>query len=130
MSNTFDTLLGELVTASRVLANEGVVDGFGHVSARHPERADRFFLSRVRAPALVTRDDLLEFEFDGSPVIPTDKRVFAERVIHAAVYRLRSDVMAVCHHHAPSMLPFCVSGVALVPVFHHARNLCFASFYG
>ena len=25
--------------------------------------------------------------------------------------------MAVCHHHAPAMLPFCVTGTALVPVF-------------
>lgn len=118
MSDTFDALLRELVAASRILANEAVVDGFGHVSARHPEHADRFFLSRARAPALVTSDDILEFDCDGRAVDPTGKRVFAERVIHAAVYRLRPDVMAVCHHHAPSMLPFCVTGVTLVPVFH------------
>lgn len=113
-----ETLFNDIVAASRILANEGLVDGFGHVSARHPERSDRFFLSRVRAPALVERGDILEFDLDCKPVAPTTHRVFAERVIHGEVYKARPDVMAVCHHHAPAMLPYCVTGVALVPVFH------------
>lgn len=118
MAHVHDLLLRDIVTASHILAKEGIVDSFGHVSARHPDRADRFFLSRVRAPALVTSEDILEFDLDCTPVAPTQSRVFAERVIHAAVYQLRPDVMAVCHHHAPAMLPFCVTGVPLVPVFH------------
>lgn len=118
MSAAFEPLLAEVVTASRILSREGIVDSFGHVSIRHPDRADRFFLSRARAPALVTRDDIIEFDLDCRPVTPTEKRLFAERVIHGAVYRLRPDVMAVCHHHAPAVMPFCVTGVELVPVFH------------
>lgn len=115
---THEALLNDIVAASRILANEGLVDGFGHVSARHPERADRYLLSRVRAPALVERADILEFDLESNPVVPTDKRVFAERVIHGEVYKARPEVMAVCHHHAPAMLPFCNTGVPLVPVFH------------
>jgi HCOMODA/2-hydroxy-3-carboxy-muconic semialdehyde decarboxylase len=111
-------LLRDLVLASRILADQGVLDGFGHVSARNPEAADRFFLSRARAPELVEAGDILEFDLDSEPLAPTEHRVFAERVIHGAIYRARPDVMAVCHHHAPSMLPFCVTGAALVPVFH------------
>lgn len=118
MPTSLDTLLDDVVAASRILANEGLVDGFGHVSCRHPERADRFFLSRVRAPALVERGDILEFDLDSRPTEPTTHRVFAERVIHGEVYKARPDVMAVCHHHAPAMLPFCNTGIALVPVFH------------
>ena len=38
----------ELVTANRILAREGMVDAFGHVSLRHPRHADRFWLSRAR----------------------------------------------------------------------------------
>jgi HCOMODA/2-hydroxy-3-carboxy-muconic semialdehyde decarboxylase len=111
-------LLTDLVLASRILADQGVLDGFGHVSARNPEAADRFFLSRARAPELVEPGDILELDGDSEPVAPTPHRVFAERVIHGAIYRARPDVMAVCHHHAPSMLPFCVTGAALLPVFH------------
>lgn len=117
-SLTFEDRLQDLVTASRILANEGIVDSFGHVSIRHPEQPDRFFLSRVRAPALVTREDILEFDLDCRPVRPTEHRVFAERVIHAEVYKARPDVMSVCHHHAMAMMPFCVTGLELVPVFH------------
>jgi HCOMODA/2-hydroxy-3-carboxy-muconic semialdehyde decarboxylase len=111
-------LLGDIVLASRILADQGVLDGFGHVSARNPDAADRFFLSRARAPELLEPGDILEFDVDSEPVAPTPHRVFAERVIHGEIYRVRPDVMAVCHHHAPSMLPFCVTGAALVPVFH------------
>lgn len=115
---TLETLLEDLVTASRILAAEDIVDSFGHISVRHPGHPDRFFLSRVRAAELVTREDLVELDLACNPVKPTTERLFAERVLHAAVYRLRPDVMSVCHHHAPSVLPFCVSGVALVPVVH------------
>ena len=118
MAEAIDSLIGEIVTASHILAAEGIVDGFGHLSARHPERPDRFFISRVRAPELVAREDIVELDLKCQPVVATDWRLFAERVIHASVYALRPDVMAVCHHHAPSLLPFCVSGVELVPVTH------------
>jgi HCOMODA/2-hydroxy-3-carboxy-muconic semialdehyde decarboxylase len=110
--------LDELVVAGRILASEGVIDSFGHVSVRHPGQPGRFLMPRVRAAELVQRGDLLEFDLDARAVPPTDSRVFAERMIHAAVYRLRPDVMSVCHHHAPAMLPFCVTAVPLVPVFH------------
>ena len=117
-SMLLEDILDDLVAASRILAAEDIVDSFGHVSARHPERPDRFFISRVRAAELVTREDIVETKMDCSPVQPTHERLFAERVLHAAVYRMRPDVTSVCHHHAPSVLPFCVSGAPVVPVIH------------
>ncbi len=113
-----ESLFTDLVLASHILANEGVLDGFGHVSARHPVRADRFYLSRARAPELVEKADILEFDLDSAPIAPTEHRIFAERVIHGCIYRERPDVMAVCHHHAPPMLPFGITDVPLEPVFH------------
>lgn len=114
-----ETQLAELVTANRILAREGVVDTFGHISLRHPDRADRFFISRARAPGNVQRRDLIEFNLDGSPAEPPlTQAPYAERIIHGAIYAARSDVHAVCHHHAPSVLPFCVAGLPIVPVFH------------
>ena len=48
----------DIVIANRILANQGVVDGFGHVSARHPDNPERFLLSRSRSPELVSIDDI------------------------------------------------------------------------
>lgn len=111
-------LLSDIVLAGRMLSAEGVIDSFGHVSARHPADPGLFLMPRVRAAELVSAEDILAFDLDGAPQPETTQRVFAERVIHSAIYRLRPDVMAICHHHAPAMLPFAVAGVALAPVFH------------
>ncbi len=108
----------DLVSASRILASQGILDSFGHISARHPRHADRFLISRVRAAELVSMEDIVELGLDGVPLLPVDGRLFAERILHGAVYHLRPDVVAVCHHHAPAVLPFCITGKPLVPVTH------------
>jgi HCOMODA/2-hydroxy-3-carboxy-muconic semialdehyde decarboxylase len=111
-------LTTELALANRILAHEGVLDAFGHVSVRHPADPGRYFLSRSRSPLLVEPDDILEYTLDSEPVKPAKLDLYAERVIHGCIYQARSDVMAVCHHHAPAVLPFCVAGKPIVPVFH------------
>ena len=108
----------EVALANRMLAHEGVLDAFGHVSVRHPGRADRYLLPRSRSPELIAPADVLEFDLDSRPVEASGVHLYSERVIHGEIYKARPDVMAVVHHHAPAMMPFCVSGVALVPVFH------------
>ena len=113
-----EDVLGDLVVSNRILAKEGVLDGFGHVSARHPSDPDRYFISRSRSPALVERADLVELDLDGLPVSDTGAKLYAERVIHGAIYKARPDVMSVCHHHAPAVVAFCVAGVEIVPVCH------------
>jgi ribulose-5-phosphate 4-epimerase/fuculose-1-phosphate aldolase len=111
-------IVADLVLAGRILSREGIIDSFGHVSARYPGRPDRYLMPRVRAAELVTAEDILAFDLDDAPEPATTERVFSERRIHGAIYRARPDAMAVCHHHAPAMMPFCVSGAAIVPVFH------------
>lgn len=123
MSHHIDGLLGDLVAANRILAREEVLDDFGHVAARHPDRADRFFLSRSRSPELVARDDLMEFDLEGRPVDPRGRRPYLESVLHGRVFAARPDVHATVHHHAPAVLPFAVTGVPLRPVFHMAAVL-------
>src|SRR3954453_20382155 len=88
-------LIEDIVTGSRVLADFGVVDGFGHVSARHPTNPNRFLMSRSLAPALVTADDIMEFDLDGLAVDANARSVFLERFIHGEIYKARPDVMAV-----------------------------------
>jgi ribulose-5-phosphate 4-epimerase/fuculose-1-phosphate aldolase len=108
----------QISLANRLLANEGILDAFGHVSMRHPTNPDRYFISRHRAPKLVDPADVLEFTLDNKPVVATDARLYGEMVIHSCIYQARPDVNAVCHHHAPSILPYCISGIELKPVYH------------
>src|SRR5579863_8018993 len=93
-------LLGDLVIANRILANEKVVDALGHVSTRHPDRPDRFFLSCSRSPELVVRDDIMEYDLDCNPIDQRGRPMYFERPIHGAIYKARPDVMSVVHNHA------------------------------
>jgi HCOMODA/2-hydroxy-3-carboxy-muconic semialdehyde decarboxylase len=108
----------ELAIANRVLANEGVLDAFGHISMRHPTNPDRYLISRYGAAELMMPADILELTLDSKPVAPTSARLFSELVIHGAIYQARRDVHSVCHHHAVAVLPYCITGVELVPVMH------------
>ncbi len=111
-------LIDDLVAASRILAAQGVLDAYGHVSARSDRRPERFIMSRSRAPALVTAADLMELDPD-SEALPGDKRKgFIERYIHGEIYRARPDVMAVVHSHSPSVIPFGITRTKLRPVYH------------
>jgi ribulose-5-phosphate 4-epimerase/fuculose-1-phosphate aldolase len=116
-------LIEDIAVGSRVLAELGVLDGFGHVSARHPAKSDHFLMARSLAPALVTGDDIMEFDLDGNAVDARGRSVFLERFIHSEIYRARPDVMAVVHTHSPGVIPFTVSQVMLRPVFHNAAFL-------
>jgi HCOMODA/2-hydroxy-3-carboxy-muconic semialdehyde decarboxylase len=112
-------LVADLVTANRILANEGVVDGFGHVSARHDKRPDHFLLARSMAPALVGVADIMAFDIEGNAAAGDARTAYLERFIHGEIYRARPDVAAVVHSHSPSVIPFgVVSGAALRPLYH------------
>jgi len=108
----------DVALGNRILAHEGILDAFGHVSIRNPNNPDRYFLSRSRSPELVEPGDVLEYDLDSNPIKPTKDRLYAERVIHGEIYKVRPDVMAVVHHHAPAIMPFVIAGVDLLPVMH------------
>jgi ribulose-5-phosphate 4-epimerase/fuculose-1-phosphate aldolase len=117
-------LLRDLVVANRILAHEGVVDAYGHISVRHPERPDRFFLSGSRSPELVTPDDIIEYDLDCNPIDLRGRVQYTERPIHGAIYRKRPDVVSVVHNHAYEVIPFTVAqGVKLRPLLHVAAGI-------
>ena len=118
--NNIDEQLQELVTANRILAREGVVDAYGHVSIRHPERPDRYILSQSRAPDLVDVSDLMEYTLDGAPVDQQGRSMYTERPIHGGIYESRDDVLAIVHNHSPTVIPFSVTGIPLRPILHLA----------
>jgi ribulose-5-phosphate 4-epimerase/fuculose-1-phosphate aldolase len=123
LPNVSPALLEDIVTGSRILAEFGVVDAFGHVSARDPINPNHFLMSRSLAPALVSADDIMEFDQDGNAVDARGRQLFLERFIHAEIYRARTDVMAVVHTHSPGVIPFGVSKTPLKPLFHNAAFL-------
>ena len=112
------TLLDDLVAANHILAQQGILDGYGHVSVRSDGARDRYLLSRSLAPALVTAADIQQYDLDSNPVDPAARPSFIERFIHGEIYRARSDVQAVVHSHTPSLIPFGVTGTPLRPLYH------------
>jgi HCOMODA/2-hydroxy-3-carboxy-muconic semialdehyde decarboxylase len=111
-------VLEDLVAANHILVDQGVLDGFGHVSIRHPRAPNRYLMARNIAPDLVTAADILEYDLDSNPIDAKGQRTFLERFIHGEAYKARPDVQAVIHSHSPTVVPFGISSHALKPVFH------------
>jgi HCOMODA/2-hydroxy-3-carboxy-muconic semialdehyde decarboxylase len=115
--------IADVVTANHILADQGVVDGFGHVSVRDPTDPNKFFLARSTAPELVTSADVLEHDLDGNAPAAGNAKLYLERFIHAEIYRARPDVNAIVHCHAPDLIPFGDTGIALRPLYHMSSFL-------
>jgi len=113
-------LIEDLVAANRILAAEGILDGWGHVSVRHPKDPKRYLLSRNLAAELVTAADIMEYDLDNVPVDRRGRDLYTERFIHGEIYKARADVNAVVHTHAPPLIPFSVSKVPMRAMYHRA----------
>jgi ribulose-5-phosphate 4-epimerase/fuculose-1-phosphate aldolase len=118
-----EAVIDDLAAASRILAVQGVLDAFGHVSMRHPTAPDRFLMSRSLAPALVRPGDIMEFSLDGEPCDRQGRGVFLERFIHGEIYRSRSDVQSIVHSHSPAVIPFGLVGTPMRAMYHNAAFL-------
>jgi ribulose-5-phosphate 4-epimerase/fuculose-1-phosphate aldolase len=115
--------IADLAAASRILAAQGVVDAYGHVSQRHPDSPDRYFMSQSMAPALVTPDDVMEYNLDNEPCNANGRGSFLERFIHGEIYKARPDINSVVHSHSPSVIPFGLVDVKMGAMFHNAAFL-------
>ncbi len=113
-------VIADLAAAARILAAQGVVDGFGHVSLRHPHAPNRYFMSRSIAPALVTPADIIEYDLESNPCNANGRGSFLERFIHGEIYKARADINAVVHSHSPSVIPFGLVNVPMQAMFHNA----------
>jgi HCOMODA/2-hydroxy-3-carboxy-muconic semialdehyde decarboxylase len=117
------SLVDDLFAASRILAEQGIVDAYGHVSVRHDRDPGRYLMSRSLAPALVTPDDIMEYDLDSNPLDARGRASFIERFIHGEIYKARPEVMAVVHNHSPSLIPFGVTTAPLRPLYHMSAFL-------
>jgi ribulose-5-phosphate 4-epimerase/fuculose-1-phosphate aldolase len=116
-------LIDDLVAANRILAHEHVLDGFGHVSIRDPRNPNHYLMARSVAPALVTADDIMEYDLDSKPVDAKGRGSYKERFIHGEIYKVRPDVNAIIHSHSPTIVPFSVTKYPLKPILHNAAFL-------
>ena len=124
MPESLNNAIEELVLANRILSNEGVLDAFGHVSVRHPTDPGRYLLSRSRSPLLVEPDDIIEYKLDSKPVKRQAAHPYSERVIHGChLPSAERRHGGVPQPHAAALLPFCVAGKPIVPVFHVGATL-------
>ncbi len=119
-STEVSMVIEDLVAANRILAAQGILPGYGHVSVRHPEDPTRYFLSRSLAPELVTADDIVEFDLDSVAINSKGYSFYLERFIHGEIYKARPDVQAVVHNHSPSVISFGVGSTPLQAVIHGA----------
>lgn len=117
-ADSHSALVKQLVQGNHILYDQGVVDGFGHVSARDDRNPERFLLARSCAPSLVTARDILTFDLEGNPVEKTKVTLYIERFIHAAIYAARPDVKSMVHSHSPAVIPFGITQATLQPVYH------------
>jgi ribulose-5-phosphate 4-epimerase/fuculose-1-phosphate aldolase len=115
--------IADLAAASRILVERGVVDAYGHISHRHPGAPDRYFMSQSMAPALVTPDDIMEYDLDSEPCYAQGRGSFLERFIHGEIYKARPDINSVVHSHSPSVIPFGLVDVKMQAMFHNAAFL-------
>jgi HCOMODA/2-hydroxy-3-carboxy-muconic semialdehyde decarboxylase len=121
--STLAELIEDLVTANRILATQGIVDSFGHVSIRHPDNPKRYLLSRSRAPERVETGDIMEFTLEGDPVDAKGRKPYLERFIHGAAYEMRPDVMSCIHNHSPGVIPYGITGRKMKPVMHMCATI-------
>jgi HCOMODA/2-hydroxy-3-carboxy-muconic semialdehyde decarboxylase len=125
MPDTDEQRIADLVSANRILADQGVLDGFGHISVRSVKNPKHFFMSRSLAPAMVTKADIMEFDENSAPIDQKGRDIASERFIHGEIYRARPDVQSVVHSHSHEVLPFTITDTPFRPVIHTAYFLGF-----
>jgi HCOMODA/2-hydroxy-3-carboxy-muconic semialdehyde decarboxylase len=125
MANVVAQAKHDLAIANRIVSYEGIIDAFGHVSMRHPEKPDRYLISYSRSPEVVESADIMEYTLDNEPLtqLPKGIRGYGELVIHSEIYKARPDVNAVAHHHGMAFLPFCNTGQKLEALYHMGAQI-------
>src|ERR1700752_3140469 len=124
---SYEAALSDVVVANRILALEGVLDGFGHCSVRDPRDPNRYLMSRSLAPALVTAEDIIQHDLDNNATTHSGQKLYYERWIHGEIYKARSDVNAIVHSHSPTVVPFASTKAPLRPLLHNAAFLGFGT---
>jgi HCOMODA/2-hydroxy-3-carboxy-muconic semialdehyde decarboxylase len=113
------SVIADLVTANRILAHQGVLDGYGHISARCEDDPNRYYIGDASPPGNVRTKNVFRWDLNNDPA-GHRHRTYGERFIHGQIYQARPDVHAVVHCHAPELVMFGASGIPLRPIYHMA----------
>jgi HCOMODA/2-hydroxy-3-carboxy-muconic semialdehyde decarboxylase len=120
MTSSSHPIITQLTNANHLLDQQKVLDAFGHISVRHPDDPNQFLMAVSKAPRFVGDEDIICYKnATGEPLHEEKRPLYSERFIHAAIYMQRPDVHAICHHHSPTIMPFCIAGIAITPVYQH-----------
>jgi L-ribulose-5-phosphate 4-epimerase len=106
----------KLATCTRIMAMQGLVGLFGHVSAYDPDTKRFYLCPGAGSDKATTRpEDLFVLELDGT-VLEGEGQLAIEWPIHAAVHAGRPDALAVAHLHAPYSTLFAIARTEFSPV--------------
>ncbi len=117
MKKNFGQIKKDLIAACRVLSQQGLVHGFGHMGARIPN-SDLFFLTPRISLALVKEKDLLTLNLGGEVVEGRSPAPF-EAPLHTAIFNRRADVHAIARIHGRRANMFSVTDKKIEPVHNH-----------
>lgn len=116
MSGVSD-LKRDVISACRILGEQKLVEGFGHVSARLPD-SESFLLTPRISLALVEEADLLTLDLDGKVLEGHHPAPF-EAWLHTAIMQSKPSVNAITRIHARVANMFSVTDRKLEPVHNH-----------
>lgn len=112
--NFTDTLMSDLLKAWRFLYKRGFIEGFGHLSARLPDR-EQFLLTRHSLGPRASAEDFIVMDLQGRKVSGAGDPP-GEYPIHVGIYRARPDVGSIVHYHGLYSTAFTTSGETLRPI--------------
>lgn len=105
----------EVARTARMIAAAGLVEAFGHVSARLPEGGAA--ITSTRPMDAARAEDVVVLDASGRPVAGAVDDVPLEIRLHLEVYAARPDVDAICRGHPPAAVAWGVSDADL-PASH------------
>ncbi len=106
-------LLEELALANRMMADAGILDGQGHVTARSRTNPNHYYIARYLSPGVVSTSDFIENDLDSNAVHGPRNDQARETHLHGQIFKARPDVMAVVHAHTPEFVAFGMTSVPL-----------------
>jgi len=120
-SSELKELKEKLVDACHILDNEGITDGYGHVSVRVPG-ADAFVTIANVSPGCATVRRLIMQDLDGNYLGGVNAPP-NEWPIHACILKTRPDVVSVAHTHSKWSTIFSVLPIKLKPIHQYGKFL-------
>jgi ribulose-5-phosphate 4-epimerase/fuculose-1-phosphate aldolase len=107
MVDAVESLKEKMILLCKVLQKQGVVDVYGHVSARLPD--DRLLSTPHMPPGKVALRDLIVIDMQGKKLEGFGDPN-GETAMHTSIYKARSDVQCILHYHPDEVVAVSAAG--------------------